>query len=196
MLSHVDDPMKLSESGYVRTTAREFAVLAVAALGAYLFFIHGSLYLQSGSAGRPLNLEGFLLVTTILYLLLRLIFVVAGLYYPRPRTEYVVCPECGKALEDGAPEVLDRHRRVTVSPRPTEKEVMAAILLRKAIDDARRSARKPLSGRQDEVVRLPGDVENLPVSVDELDRILRDLDHPRGAREPSDRRPRGPSGPS
>lgn len=187
--------MKLSESDFFRTTAREFAVLGVAGLGAYLFFIHGSLYLQPGSTARPLSLEGFLLVTAILYLLLRLIFVVAGLYYPRPRPQYVVCPECGKALEDGTPEVLDRRPRLTVSPRPTEKEVMAAILLRKAIDEARRSAQKPLAGSRDEVVRLPGDVENLPVPVDEMDRILQNLDRPSEGRGPQDRRPKGPFGP-
>jgi len=187
--------MKLSESRYVRVTAREFAVLAVAALGAYLFFIHGSLYLQAGSSGRPLTLEGFLLVTTIVYLLLRLIFVVAGLYYPRPRPEYVVCPECGRALEDDAPDSLERHQRLTLSSRPTEREVLAAIMLRKAIDDARRSARKDLVGPRDEVIRLPGNVENLPVPVDELERILRELDEPRDARGAGNRRPRGPPGP-
>lgn len=187
--------MKLSESGYARTTAREFAVLGVAALGAYLFFIHGSLYLQPGSQGRPLTLEGFLLVTTILYLLLRLVFVVAALYYPRPRTEYTVCAECGREIEASARDAAERHRRVALSPRPTEKEVMAAIMLRKAIDDARRSSQKPLSGPRDEVVRLPGDVENLPVPVDEFQRILHDLDHPRDARGTSERRPRGPPGP-
>ncbi len=187
--------MKLSESAYVRTTAREFAVLGVAALGAYLFFIHGSLYLQPGSQARPLTLEGFLLVTTILYLLLRLIFVVAALYYPRPRTELTVCAECGREIEASGHEAEERHRRVTLSPRPTEREVLAAIMLRKAIDDARRSAQKPLSGPRDEVVRLPGDVENLPVPVDEFERILHELDHPRDARGPPERRPRGPPEP-
>jgi hypothetical protein len=187
--------MKPSERAYVRTTAREFAVLAVAALGAYLFFIHGSLYLQAGSEARPLTLEGFFLVTTILYLLLRLIFVVAGLYYPRPRTEYTVCAECGREIEKSAPDAADRHRRVTLSPRPTEKEVMAAILLRKAIDDARRTAQKPLSGPEETVVRLPGNVENLPVPVDEFERILHELDHPRDGRGSVERRPRGPAGP-
>ena len=187
--------MKLSESAYARTTAREFAVLGVAALGAYLFFIHGSLYLQAGSSGRPLTLEGFLLVTTILYLLLRLIFVVAALYYPRPKASVTVCAECGREVEANVPEELARHGRVTLSRRPTEKEVMAAIMLRKAIDEARRSAKTPLSGPADEVVRLPGAIENLPVPVEELDRILQDLDRPRNARGPAERRPRGPPGP-
>ncbi len=187
--------MKASQSAYFRPTARELAVLAVAALGAYLFFIHGSLYLQPGSQARPLTPEGFFLVTTILYLLLRLVIVVAGLYYPRPRTEVTVCAECGREIAEGAPDAVERHRRATLSPRPTEKEVMAAIMLRKAIDDARRSAQKPLSGPRDEVVRFPGEVENLPVPVEELDRILHDLDHLRHTRGPTERRPHGPPGP-
>lgn len=193
MLSH-DTGMELSESRYVRQTAREFAVLAVAAIGAFLFFIHGSLYLQAGSTGRPLTLEGFLLVTTVLYLFLRLIFLVAGFYFPRARPEYVVCPECGRAYDEAVPGEAAEHRRTAVTPRPTEKEIMAAIMLRKAIDDARRSSRRDLAGPRDEVVRLPGEVENTGVPPDEFDRILKQLDA-RGGRGPSERRPRGPSGP-
>ncbi len=194
MPSHVTS-MKLSESTYFRTTAREFAVLGVAALGAYLFFIHGSLYLQAGSTGRPLTLEGFLLVTTILYLFLRLLFVVAALYNPRPRTQVTICEQCGREIEGNPAEELARHGRVTLSHRPTEREVMAAIMLRKAIDEARRSAEKPLSGPRDAVVQLPGNIENLPVPPDEFERILYDLDHPGDTERPSDRRPRGPPGP-
>ncbi len=194
MLSH-ERRMELSESRYFRTTAREFAVLAVAAIGAFLFFIHGSLYLQPGSTARPLTLEGFLLVTTILYLFLRLLFVVAGFYFPKPRTEYVVCPECGRTYDEGVPEQADRHRRGPGSPRPTEKEVMAAIMLRRAIDEARRSAQKDLTGPRAVVSRLPGEVENASVPPEEFERILRQLDATRTGRGPSERRPRGPAEP-
>lgn len=186
--------MELSESRYFRSTAREFAVLAVAAIGAFLFFIHGSLYLQPGSTARPLTLEGFLLVTTILYLFLRLLFVVAGFYFPKARPEYIVCPECGRAYDEAVPAEVAEHRRAAVSPRPTEKEVMAAIMLRKAIDEARRSSRRDLAGPRDVVTRLPGEVENASVPPDEFDRILRQLDATKGGRGPSERRPRGPSG--
>ncbi len=194
MPSH-DIRMELSDSRYVRRTAREFAVLAVAAIGAFLFFIHGSLYLQSGSTARPLTLEGFLLVTTILYLFLRLIFLVAGFYFPQARPEYVVCPECGRAYDEAVPGEAAEHRRSAVTPRPTEREVMAAIMLRKAIDEARRSSRHELAGPRDEIVRLPGEVENASVPPEEFDRILRQLDGTRGGRGPSERRPRGPAGP-
>ncbi len=185
--------MELSGSRFARTTAREFAVLAVAAIGAYLFFIHGSLYLQAGSAARPLSLEGFLLVTTILYLLLRLIFVVAALYFPRPEARPAVCEECGRALDEAAPTDAERHSHPGPSRRPTEKEVLAAVMLRKAIDDARRLAKKDLVGPRAAEVRIPGEVENVPVPLEEFERILRQLDAPRSGRPPDDRRPKGPA---
>jgi hypothetical protein len=185
--------MELRESGFARTMARESAVLAVAALGAYLFFIHGSLYLQAGSAGRPLTLEGFLLVTAIVYLFLRLIFAVAGLYYPQARPELGVCAECGRALDPAPPDHAAPHARTGLSPRPTEKEILAAVLLRKAIDDARRSARKDLAAPRPNDVRLAGDIENVPVPIEEFERILRQLDSRGEVRDPGDRRPKGPS---
>jgi len=185
--------MEHSESRYVRTTAREFAVLAVAAIGAYLFFIHGSLYIVPPGTARPLNLEGFLLVTAILYLFLRLVFVVAGLYYPRPAPQYTVCEECGKILDETPPPAATRRPALGPSHRPTEKEVLAAVMLRKAIDDARRLAKKDLTGPEPEHVRLPGDVENVPVPPEEFERILKQLDGPHTSRGPDERRPKGPS---
>ena len=184
--------MPRSASGFARDAARETSVLAIAMVGAFLFFIHGSLYLQAGSAGRPVTLEGFLLVTAILYLFLRLIFVVAGLYFPRPRRAYAVCPKCGRTFDATTPA---RRRRVAVTPRPSEKEDLAAIMLRRAIDDARRSARKDLSGPRSRVANVPGEVENPVVSPEEFERILRQLDASRLGRGPGDRGPRGPPGP-
>ena len=186
--------MSPSDRRFVRQVAREFALLGVAAVGAFLFFIHGSLYLQAGSTARPLTLEGFLLVTTIVYLFLRLILAVAGMYLPRTRPEYVVCPECGRAYDESLPGRAEHHHRAALSPKPTEKEVMAAILLRKAIDEARRSAEKDLAGPRAEVTRLPGDVENQRLPPEEFERVLRQIDASLGGRDPHDRRPRGPPG--
>jgi hypothetical protein len=66
-------------------------------------------------------------------------------------------------------------------------------MLRKAIDDARRLAKKDLTGPEPERVRLPGDVENAPVPLEEFERILRQLDTPHGGRGPDERRPKGPA---
>lgn len=176
----------------MRSTAREAAVLAVAVVGAYLFFIHGALYLQAGSGARPITLEGFLLVTAILYLFMRLLIMVASLYVVTPRVRVQVCPECGQMTTETPSAEEVAHAEHRSSRRPTEKEVMAAVLLRKAIDDARRSATKNLVGPPPDAVRIPGDVENAPVPVDEFERILRQLDEPRSSRYPGDRRPKGP----
>ncbi len=184
--------MEWSESRYARTTARECAVLAVAALGAYLFFIHGSLYLQPGSAARPLTLEGFLLVTAILYLFLRLIFVVAGLYYPAPQPSLTVCQECGRAVDRHESQASANHAPAGRTRRPTEKEILAAVMLRKAIDDARRLSKKDLAGPRPDEIKILGDVENAPVPPDEFERILRQLDAPHEGRDPDGRRPKGP----
>ena len=187
--------MKPSDRRYVHQVGREFALLGVAAVAAFLFFIHGSLYLQAGSTGRPLNLEGFLLVTAIVYLLLRLIIAVALLYLPRPRTEFIVCPECGQAYDESVPGQAERHRGSPLSPKPTEREVMAAILLRKAIDEARRSAQKDLTGPRAEIDRLPGDVENPSLPPEEFERVLRQIEASLDGRGSRDRRPRAPPGP-
>jgi hypothetical protein len=180
------------ESGFTRSTAREFAVLAVAALGAYLFFIHGALYLQPGSSSRPVTLEGFLLVTALLYLLLRLTFVVAGFYLPPAQPKYVVCPECGEKQDEAHPVEVAWRRRVPASAKPSDKEVLAAVMLRKAIDDARRTAQKNLSGPKTGGLLLPGEAENPPLSYEEFERILRDLDSKRFGRDDSNRRPSPP----
>lgn len=187
--------MKPSDRRLVGHVVREVLLAGAAAVGAFLFFIHGSLYLQAGSAARPLTFEGFLLVTTIIYLFLRLLLAIASLYLPRPRTEYVVCPECGRAYDASAPGEAEAYRRVARSTKPTEKEVMAAILLRRAIDEARRSAQKDLTGPRAEMTPLPGDVENARVPPEEFERVLRQLDASLGGHGPHDRRPRGPAGP-
>ena len=72
---------------------------------------------------------------------------------------------------------------------------MAAIMLRKAIDEARQSARKDLGGPRDMLTRLPGEVENGGLPPEEFERILRQLDASKGGHEPAGRRPRGPPGP-
>ncbi len=179
---------------WLRLAARELGVLAIAGLSAWLFLIHPELYLN-GTARHDITPANFLVTTAVLFVAIRLVFVVAAMYFTPRRTTFVVCPECGRPVENASPQAVARHHRISVTPKPTEQEVLAAVMLRKAIDDARRVAGKSLAGPS-EVAGLPGDFENPPISLDEFERILRDLDISRGAGRSTDRRPKGPSPPT
>ena len=185
--------MDLGDRRFVGVVGRELALVGVAVLGTVVFLLHPELYL-TGSPGHAITLGNFLLVTVILYVLLRLIFFVAGYYLPRPAPKTVVCPECGHALDGSHPKTV-RHRKVMLSAKPTEREVLAAVMLRKAIDDARKSSHRRLAGPA-ELPPPPSDAENPPISVEEFERILQDLDRSRRPRRGDDPGPRGPSPPS
>jgi len=167
--------------------------LGIGGIAAVVFLNHESLYLRADFAPYDGPLSAYLLVTAVLYLLVRLVFLAAGMFFPRKRPEFILCPECGRALDDASPHGVAEHNRITLRPKPTEKEVLAAIMLRKAIDDARRSATHELAGPRVETPSLPGAVENPPVSFEEFERILRDIDFSADWRRGvQDRRPKGP----
>lgn len=182
----------MSASRWRRAAAREGAIVALAAFGSALFTLHQSFY--SGSALHLIDEPAwaFLLVTGALYVFIRALFLIGGTFFPRQRPEFILCPECGRVLDDLTPRGVEEHRRIELTPKPTEREILAAVMLRKAIDDARRSSRRDLAGPAAGQGMPPSDVENPPVSLAEFDRILRDLDQSRARRGPGDRRPRGP----
>lgn len=172
---------------------REAAILAIAAVAAVVFLNHEFFYLRGDFTPYRGPLSAYILLTAVVYLLVRVVFLVAAMFFPRKRPEFIVCPECGRALEDASPHGKAEHRRIALTPKPTEKEVLSAIMLRKAIDDARRSAKRELSGVRVEVPKLPGDVENPAISYEEFKRILEDIDTSAARRRGApDRRPRGP----
>ncbi len=182
---------------FVDVASREAAILALAAVAAVVFLNHEVFYLRAGFVPYAGPVWAYLLVTAVLYLFVRLMFIVAGMYFPGKRPEFVLCPECGHALDDASPHGREEHNRITLTPRPTEKEILSAIMLRKAIDDARRSAKRELAGPKPEAVRVPGDVENARLTFEEFERILQDIDvsaaRRRGA--PDRRPPRPPDRP-
>lgn len=179
-----------------RAAAREAAILVIAAAGSLLFFIHGTFEPPIGFRMMAITPWVFALLTAVVYLFIRMLFMVGAMFFPRKQPELVLCPECGRYYDDSTPDRIADHRRVELTPKPTEREILAAIMLRKAIDDARRSAKRPLAGPDVTMAELPGEVENPPISIDEFDRILRDLDFSKGPRRgPPDRRPKGPPGP-
>ena len=182
-----------SPSRFARIATREAAILGIGGVAAVVFLNHEFFYLRPGFAPYDGPLPAYFVLTAVLYLFVRMAFLVAGMFFPRKRPEFILCPECGRELDDASPHRVAEHNRITLTPRPTEKEVLAAIMLRKAIDDARRSSTHELAGPRVEVPGPPGAVENPPVSFDEFERILRDIDFSAGWRRGvPDRRPKGP----
>ncbi len=177
----------------MRIAAREAAILGIGGIGAVAFLNHEFFYFQPGFQPYGGPLWAYVLLAAVLYLFVRTVFLVAEMFFPRKRPEFIVCPECGRELDDTSPQGVAEHHRLALIPKPTEKEVLAAIMLRRAIDDARRSATHELGGPRVEASELPGDAENPPVTFEEFERILQDIDFSAGWRRGApDRRPRGP----
>ena len=185
--------MDAGESRWIWVLGREVAVLGVATLGTVIFLLHPELYL-TGAPGHEITAANFLLVTTVLYVLLRLIFFVASYYIPRTRPHLIVCPDCGRVFDKAHP-AAERQRKGPSTPKPTEREVLAAVMLRKAIDDARKSSTRRLAGPPDPPPP-PAEAENPPISVEEFERILHDLDRSRRPGRSDDAGPKGPRPPS
>lgn len=158
--------MNARRSWLAHVALKETLLLGIAAIAAALFHNHEILYFD-GSAPRPTDPAAFVVLTTILYLLLqvaRLAFSVRG---PKVRGDLILCPECGQPLDDGTPKGVEAHQEVALTPRPTEKEVLAAVALRKAIDDARVAAERSAAVRAS-VSDLPGRIENPSLDLEEI----------------------------
>ncbi len=187
--------MSGSATRFHRVAAREGLLLATAGAGAFVFVNHENLYRVSSWTWGNASPAGYVATTALLYVFARVLFLLAGMYLAPPTEPLVLCPECGRILGDASARGRERHRRQPVSRKPTDREVLAAVMLRKAIDDARRAAKRPLVPPDDSRVLLPGDVENAPLRIEEFERILREIDFFREGRGrgPGPRRPREPS---
>src|SRR5437879_5045000 len=73
----------------------------------------------------------------MVYLFLRLVIVALELRPARGHAELVRCPECGQWLDDPSAAGLEAHRRIELTPKPSRKEIVSAVALRKAVDAAR-----------------------------------------------------------
>ncbi len=184
-----------SPSRFARVAFREFAILVIGGIGAIVFLNHEFFYFNQKFTPYDGPMWAYFLLAAVLYLFVRMVFLVAGMFFPRRRPEFILCPECGRELDDASPHGVAEHNRITLTPKPTEKEILAAIMLRKAIDDARRSAKHGLAGPRAELPSAPGEAENPPVTFEEFEKILQDIDFSAGWRRGvTDRRPKGPSG--
>lgn len=112
-------------------------MLGIAASAAFVFLNHEALYLDRPFVVSDARIESYLLATAILYLFLRMVLVVAEIRPARKHNELVRCPECGQWLDDPSNTALEAHRRIELTPKPSRKEVVSAVALRRAVDAAR-----------------------------------------------------------
>ncbi len=126
--------MKAFQTQEGRFAMREALFLGIAALGAWLFLNHELL-----EGGRPpaWSLSEFIVSTIVVYLFLRTIVVIVEMRAPRSHAELVRCPECGQWLDDPTAAGRAAHHRVEMMPKPSEREIVSAVALRKAFDAAR-----------------------------------------------------------
>lgn len=169
-----------------RIFGRELLFLVLSAAGAWLFLNHEFL---RGVNPPPYDFSQYVVSTVVIYLFLRVIVLVADMRVPRVHAELVRCPECGQWLDDPTAEGRERHNRIELTPKPSEKEIVSAVALRKAVDAARVVAEAPRASRREDA-STPGAIENLTseeliAALDDpdlLERLLHSPGAPKGPR--------------
>ena len=126
-----------------RFVVREVLLVGLAAAAAFVFINHDNLYLSHPFRLADARIESYALATAMIYLFLRLVIVALELRPPRSHEELVRCPECGQWLDDPTAAGLEAHRRIELTPKPSRKEIVSAVALRKAVDAARRGNLRP-----------------------------------------------------
>ena len=120
-----------------RFVVREILLVGIAAAASFVFINHDNLYLSHPFRLSDARIESYFLATAMAYLFLRLVIVALELRLPRGHSELVRCPECGQWLDDPSAAGLEAHRRIELTPKPSRKEIVSAVALRKAVDAAR-----------------------------------------------------------
>jgi hypothetical protein len=120
-----------------RFAVREILLVVIAAAASFLFINHENLYLTHGFQLADARIESYLLATVVLYLFLRVAIIAFEMRPPRRPSELVRCPECGQWIDDRTAAGLAAHHRIELTPKPSAKEVVSALALRKAVDAAR-----------------------------------------------------------
>ena len=139
-----------------RSLRGEGLLVGLAAAGAFVFINHENLYLTHPFQLADVRIESYALATIMIYLFLRLVILALEMRPTRAPANLVRCPECGQWLDVRTAAGLAAHRRIELTPKPTQKEIVAAVALRRAVDATRLSS----IPRQ-----LPGDLEtNVAVS--------------------------------
>jgi len=148
-----------------RFAVREILLVGVAAAAAFVFLNHTALYLERPFQIADARIESYILATFVLYLFLRLVIIVAEMRPPRGHAELVRCPECGQWLDDRSVAGLEAHRRIELTPKPSPKEVVSAVALRKAVDAARFGPHSPAENQ----VAAPAPIRQKPANLAETD---------------------------
>jgi hypothetical protein len=120
-----------------RFVAREILLLGIAVAAAFVFINHDNLYLTHAFRLADVRIESYTLATAMIYLFLRLVIVALELRPTRAHAHVVRCPECGEWLDDPTTAGLEAHRRIELTPKPSPKEIVSAVALRRAVDMAR-----------------------------------------------------------
>ncbi len=172
-----------------RSAARELAIVSLAGVAAFIFMNHQNLYLSGPFALSNAPLEAYFLATIVIYLFLRMLIISAEMRPTRARAASLRCPECGQRLDGMTATARDAHRRIELTPKPSEKEVVSAATLRKAVDAAHFSARASKVVSREDVPTSARDLENvssrdLVAAIDDPDLLERLLHDPNPPRDP------------
>ena len=127
---------------------REGALVGIAVAAAFVFINHENLYLSQPLHLADVRIESYALATVMAYLFLRLVVIALEMSPARASSRFVRCPECGRWHDARTAAALEAHRQIELTPKPSEKEIVSAIALRKAVD----AAHMPRV-----LTRLPGD---------------------------------------
>jgi len=172
-----------------RSAAREFAIVSLAGLASFLFLNHENLYLRGPFALSNAPIEAYFLATIVIYLFLRMLIIAAGMRPTRSRRGAIHCPECGQRLDTLTAAGREAHRRIELTPKPSEREIVSAVALRKAVDAAHFSARASNAVSRDDVTTSARDLENvssrdLVAAIDDPDLLERLRHSPNPPRDP------------
>jgi hypothetical protein len=112
-------------------------LVGLAAAGAFVFINHDNLYLTHPFQLADVRIESYALATIMIYLFLRLVILALEMRPTRAPANLMRCPECGQWLDARTSAALAAHRRIELTPKPSQKEVVSAVALRRAVDAAR-----------------------------------------------------------
>ena len=120
-----------------RYVLREFLLLVIAVAAAFVFINHDNLYLNHPFRLADARIESYLLASVVIYLFLRVAIIALEMRPPRPADGLLRCPECGQWIDVRSADGLAAHHRIALTPKPSPKEIVSAVALRKAVDAAR-----------------------------------------------------------